>query len=168
MDVHHLFFLFFFLLPLPSLFFAPQPLTDNAITVLSRQVRLDHALQSGAETLLKIDIALYELTMSMAQQEQRWISVERLLEFIFPSGLLTYKMASVLVFCLDVGRKSSLNVGVHSQVRVGLPRVSVCGCLPASCVHSLLLSCASFYCRSSLTSVSTQEVTAVLSSVLQS
>ena len=151
------------------MFFAPQPLTDNAITVLSRQVRLDHALQSGAETLLKIDVTLSELTMSMAQQEQRWISVERLLEFIFPSGLLTYNTASVLSFCLSVGRKSPLNVGVHSQVRVGLLRVSVCGCVPASRVYSLLLSCAScsFYCQASVTSVSTQEVTGFLSSVLQ-
>ena len=67
---------------------------------------------------------LSELTMSLAQQEQMWNSVETLLEFIFPSGLLTYNMSSVLGFCLSVARKSPLNKGVHMQVRVGLLMLS--------------------------------------------
>jgi len=100
--------------------------------------------------LLKVDVMLSELTMSLAQQEQMWNSVETLLEFIFPSGLLTYNMSSVLGFCLSVARKSPLNKGVHMQVRVGLLMLSfpqlflgcVCVCAGVcACVHACMFVC---------------------------
>ena len=94
--------------------------------------------------MLKVDVMLSELTMSLAQQEQMWNSVETLLEFIFPSGLLTYNMSSVLGFCLSVARKSPLNKGVHLQVRVGVLMLSfpllLLGCVCA-CVHACMFVC---------------------------
>ena len=98
--------------------------------------------------MLKVDVMLSELTMSLAQQEQMWNSVETLLEFIFPSGLLTYNMSSVLGFCLSVARKSPLNKGVHMQVRVGLLMLSfpqlflgcVCVCV-CVCEHACACLC---------------------------
>lgn len=106
-------------------FSATQDLCEKAIDVLSGRVCLDHAIQSGAEALRNIDVMLSELTLSLAPREQMWNSVETLLEFIFPSGLLTYNMSSVLSFCLSVGRKSPLNHGIHMQVRVWLLMVSL-------------------------------------------
>ena len=115
------------------LFSVAQGLSDQAISVLSSQVRLDRVIQTGAEALQKIDIMLSELTESLTSQEQKWNSVETLLEFIFPSGLLTYNMSSVLRFCDSVAKDTPVYSGVHDQVRVGLQTVSFlcCTCLCA-------------------------------------
>ncbi|KAK7091654.1 hypothetical protein V1264_009311 [Littorina saxatilis] len=94
-----------------------ERLSEEAINILSSRVRLDHALQSGAKSLIRIDVKLSELTLSLAQQELQWNSVETLLEFIFPSGLLTYNMSRVLSFCISVAIKSPLNAGIHHQVQ---------------------------------------------------
>jgi hypothetical protein len=45
-----------------------QELSECAIQVLSCRVRLDHAVQSAAEQLKPIDIALSKLTLSLSKQ----------------------------------------------------------------------------------------------------
>ncbi|KAL8569951.1 hypothetical protein ACOMHN_056383 [Nucella lapillus] len=90
--------------------------TSHAIAILSNQVRLDHAVQSGTDSLSKIDLMLSELTLSLPQHARKWYSVETLLDFLFPPGLVTYHMTSVLEFCLSVVRKAPTTVGIHHQI----------------------------------------------------
>lgn len=86
--------------------------------LLFSHVRLDHAVQSGAESLSKINETLYELAGSYISENGRWDSTERLLEFLLPPGLPSYSMNEVVQFCFRVQRRESAFQGVFNQVHL--------------------------------------------------
>ncbi|KAK7480873.1 hypothetical protein BaRGS_00027874 [Batillaria attramentaria] len=92
-----------------------EVVTQNAIGILTGQVRLDHAVQTGAEYLRKINDSLLQMALSMAKPDQAWNSVETLLDFLLPAGLPTYNMSSILTFCVDLQKKKPIYQGVHHQ-----------------------------------------------------
>nr|KAG5695001.1 hypothetical protein BaRGS_024184 [Batillaria attramentaria] len=93
-----------------------EVVTQNAIGILTGQVRLDHAVQTGAEYLRKINDSLLQMALSMAKPDQAWNSVETLLDFLLPAGLPTYNMSSILTFCVDLQKKKPIYQGVHHQI----------------------------------------------------
>ena len=91
-------------------------MTDKALLLLSSRVRLDFALQHGAESLRAIAPDLSLLTLSLSAESQQWASAQRIIDFLFPASLPLFSVPAAAAFLATVRGKDSKFVGVLYQV----------------------------------------------------